>query len=96
MKGLVLLGDEVALLKFAAKDGVLSRTGPTLGHEIACEFFCEAGLAEAVGDELRLTPLGRAVSQKLIDSGASGTVSIPRSVLDALGPPFASHRGLEP
>jgi hypothetical protein len=90
MKRLVLLRDEVALLKVAAKHGVLNRTGPTLGHEIACDFFCEAGLAKASGEELRITEFGRAVAQKLVSSRVSGMVSIPRSILDALGPGVAA------
>jgi hypothetical protein len=89
MKELVLLGDEVALLKFAAKQGVLSRTGPTLGHEIACAFFVESGLAERHGDELRLTDFGQRLVNRLLETSSAGTVAIPRSVLEELGAPLA-------
>lgn len=86
----MLLADEVALLKFAAKQGVLPRTGDTVGHEIACDFFCESGLAEPQDDQLRLTAFGQRLARRLISTAAAGTVSIPPSVLDPLGPQLAS------
>ena len=92
MKGLVLLADEVALLKFAAKQGTLARTGETFSHEIACDFFCESGLAELQGDHVRLTAFGQRLAHRLISTAAAGTVSIPPCVLDAMGPQLASTR----
>jgi len=86
MKGLVLLSDEVALLKFAATQGALRRTGETLGHEIACDFFCQSGLADLEGDQVRLTAFGQRLARRLISTSAAGTVSIPPALLDALGP----------
>lgn len=85
----MLLADEVALLKLAAKEGVLLRTGETSGHEIACDFFCDSGMAVRQGDQLRLTLFGERLAHRLLATGASGTVSIPPSVLDALGPQVA-------
>lgn len=92
MKSLVPLADEVALLTFAAKQGAFPRTGETVGHEIACDFFCESGLAEPNDDQLQLTGFGSRLAHRLIATGAAGTVSIPPSVLDALGPQLAFAR----
>lgn len=83
MGNLVLLGDEVSLLKAAALVGTVSAHGRTLGDDVACDFFCEAGLVHRAGDELRLTELGWCVARKLIDSGARGVVAIPASELVA-------------
>lgn len=89
MKDLVLLPDEVALLKRAATQGSVTRSGPTLGHDIACDFFCETGLAEPDGDHIRLTHLGQRVANAFLCAGVSGTASISRCVLIALGPQVA-------
>ena len=83
MRNLVLLGDEVSLLKAAALQGAVSTRGKTLGDDVACDFFCEAGLVNRAGDELRLTELGWRVARKLVDSGARGVVAIPASELVA-------------
>ncbi|AMV16966.1 hypothetical protein VT03_03690 [Planctomyces sp. SH-PL14] len=93
MKDLVLLPDEVALLKFAAKQGALNRSGPTLSHDIACDFFCETGLAESDGDHIRLTQLGQRVANAFLCAGVLGTASISRCVLNALGPQVAFTDG---
>lgn len=82
MENLVLLGDEVALLKLASLKGVLSAYGCSLSHEIACDFFCEAGLAKRREDELTLTAFGQRVARLLISRGADGMVSIPPSELE--------------
>ena len=76
MESLVLLGDEVALLKLASLKGVLSAQGNSLSHEIACDFFCETGLASRQGNELTLTVFGQRVARLLIAKGAVGTISI--------------------
>ena len=67
MGKLVLLGDEVSLLKAAALVGTVSAHGRTLGEDVACDFFCEAGLVHRAGEELRLTELGWCVARKLIE-----------------------------
>ncbi|AMV22395.1 hypothetical protein VT03_31160 [Planctomyces sp. SH-PL14] len=89
MGNLVLLGDEVSLLKAATVQGTVSSRGRTLGDDVACDFFCEAGLVQRAGDELRLTDLGWRVARKLIDSGARGVVAIPASEL--MAEPVASE-----
>lgn len=89
MKGLVLLADEVALLKSAAKQGTLPRMGESFGYEVACDFFCVSGLAERQGDHVRLTAFGQRLAHRLISTAAAGTVSIPPAALDALGPQLA-------
>lgn len=81
MGNLVLLADEVALLKAAAIQGRVNAAGRTLGDDVACDFFCEAGLVHWAEDELQLTELGWRVARKLIASGARGVVAIPASEL---------------
>ncbi|WP_075091251.1 hypothetical protein [Planctomyces sp. SH-PL14] len=87
MKGLVLLADEVTLLKGARRSGRLSRYGSTLGHDVACDFFCEAGVTDDHGDELRLTKFGTRLVDHLWDTGAAGTVVVSQAVLEALEAP---------
>lgn len=67
------------------EQGVVPRTGDTVGHEIACDFFCESGLAEPQDDQLCLTAFGQRLARRLIATAATGTVSLPPSVLDPLG-----------
>lgn len=43
---LVLLMDQVALLKRVQTMGGLPRHGRTLGHEVVCDFFCCEGKVE--------------------------------------------------
>jgi len=96
MQDLVLLRDEVAILKLAVTQGAVSRIGPTLGHEIACDFLCENGLAEPDGDDVRLTQVGQRVAETLLCAGVIGTASISLGVLDALGPQVAAAKTSAP
>jgi len=96
MENLVLLADEVTLLKFASTQGTLAGKGESFSYEIACRFFCEVGLAEPFCDQLRLTPFGQRLAHRLVSMGVSGTVSIPSSVLDALGPQATRDKHLRP
>lgn len=89
MKDLVLLADEVALLKFVATQEAVNRTGPTLSHEITCDFFCQVGLAELDGEQIRLTQVGQRVANTLLCAGVSTTALISPCVLRVLGPQVA-------
>lgn len=96
MIGLVLLADEVALLKLAAAEGLLVRTADASGHTIVCDFFCDSGMAARQGNQIRLTLFGKRLAHRLIATGASGTVSIPPDLLDALGLQVAIPRQTNP
>lgn len=84
MTDLVLLGHEVALLKVACLEGILSATGELVAHEAACDFFCESGLAERCGEAIRLTTFGKRVARKLLADRSSGTMAFSPPVLKAL------------
>jgi hypothetical protein len=81
MQDLVLLSEEVALLKQAALQSVAMRTRNALG----CEFLCEQGLVERRDERLRLTAIGHRVARKLIADSATGTVWLQRSQMEVLG-----------
>jgi len=81
---LVLLRDEVALLKQSAAGGVVGGTERTLAQQIVCDYFCAEGLAERSGDDFRLTSWGDRLARKLIADGAAGTVWLLQSELDVL------------
>lgn len=85
MQDLVLLSDEVSLLKQAALQSVVTRSGNALGREVACAFLCEQGLVERRDEGLRLTAIGHRIARKLIADGAAGTVWLQRAQLDVLG-----------
>lgn len=85
MQDLVLLPDEVALLKQAAFQSVAMRTGNALGHAVGGAFLCEHGLVERRDEGLRLTAIGHRVARKLIADSATGTVWLQRSQMEVLG-----------
>ncbi|AMV19581.1 hypothetical protein [Planctomyces sp. SH-PL14] len=84
MQDLVLLPDEVALLKRSALQGGLCGTHEDLSQEAAFEFFCEQGLAELRANGLRLTSWGNQVARELVEDGNVGVVRLRPSVLAAL------------
>lgn len=70
MQKLVLLPDEVALLKRVASNGIIDVSGVTVSEECACEYLCGSGFAELREDELRLTAEGRELARCFMLSGA--------------------------
>lgn len=81
---LVLLRDEVALLKLTSTQSVVSGTGGTLSQDGACDFCCQQGLGERQGEDFRLTPWGDCIARKLIRDGSVGAVWLLESQLDVL------------
>ncbi|AMV16951.1 hypothetical protein VT03_03615 [Planctomyces sp. SH-PL14] len=84
MKDLVLLGDEIAILKLAAKQRVSLREGRTIAHETACEFLCDAGLARCHDEEIELTALGKGLAAWLVKQGISGPRAVSGAILEGL------------
>ncbi|AMV16442.1 hypothetical protein VT03_01040 [Planctomyces sp. SH-PL14] len=81
---LVLMADEVRLLKQREMQGLWTRTPWTMGGGVVCKFLCEEGLAEVRDGEMKLSSLGHRLARKLIADGATGAVRIPGTVIETL------------